>query len=147
MLSSTRSTSHNKTVIRMFIEDVINQGRLDRADDIVREDFVELDPLPGQSQGREGLKEVIRQMRCAFPDIHWIVDEMLAEDDKVFTRFTWSGTHRDAFLGVPATGRPITVKGMVIDRLVAGKMADSRILMDTLGMMQQLGALPAPPAG
>jgi steroid delta-isomerase-like uncharacterized protein len=140
------STNDNKSVIRRFIEDVINQGRLERADDIVIEDFVELDPLPGQSQGREGLKEVIRQMRSAFPDIHWTVDEMLAEDDKVFTRFTWSGTHQGAFLGVPATGRRITVKGMVIDRLVAGMMADSRILMDTMGMMHQLGALPIPAA-
>ncbi len=138
------STTDNKSVIRTFIEDVINQGRLERADDIVIGDFVELDPLPGQAQGKEGLKEMIRQMRSAFPDIRWIVDEMLAEGDKVFTRFTWSGTHQGAFLGVPATGRRIAVKGMVIDRLVAGKMADSRILMDTLGMMQQLGALPVP---
>jgi len=140
------STNDNKSVIRSFIEDVLNQGRLERADDIVIEDFVEFDPLPGQSQGKEGLKEVIRLLRSAFPDIHWTVDEMLAEDDKVFTRFTWSGTHQGAFLGVPATGRRITVKGMVIDRLVAGRMADSRILMDTLGMMQQLGALPVPTA-
>ncbi len=139
------STHDNKSVIQAFIEDVINQGHLDRADDIVIEDFVELDPLPGQAQGREGLKDVIRQIRSAFPDIHWTVDEMVAEGDKVFSRFTWSGTHEGAFLGVPATGRRITVKGMVIDRLAAGKMADSRILMDTLGMMQQLGALPAPP--
>ncbi len=138
------STNDDKSVIKTFIEDVINQGRLERADDIVIEDFVELDPLPGQVQGREGLKEVIRQMRGAFPDIHWTADEMIAEGDKVFTRFTWSGTHEGAFLGVPATRRRITVKGMVIDRLVAGKMADSRILMDTLGMMQQLGALPVP---
>lgn len=136
------TANDNKSVIRTFIEDVINQGRLERTDDIVIEDFVELDPLPGQAQGREGLKEAIRQMRSAFPDIRWTVDEMLAEGDKVFTRFTWSGTHEGAFLGVPATGRRITVKGMVIDRLVTGKMADSRILMDTLGLLQQLGALP-----
>ena len=69
---------------------------------------------------------------------------MLAESDKAFTRFTCSGTHKGAFLGVPATGRRTTVKGMVIDRLVAGKMADSRILMDTQGMMQQLGGLSVP---
>ena len=137
------STNDNKGVIMTFIEEVINQGRLERADDLVVEDFVELDPLPGQAQGREGLKEVIGQIRSAFPDIHWTVDEMVAEGDKVFSRFTWSGTHEGAFLGVPATGRRITVKGMVIDRLVSGKMADSRILMDTLGMMQQLGAAPA----
>ena len=136
------STNDNKGVIMTFIEEVINQGRLERADDLVVEDFVELDPLPGQAQGREGLKEVIGQIRSAFPDIRWTVDEMVAEGDKVFSRFTWSGTHEGAFLGVPATGRRITVKGMVIDRLAAGKMADSRILMDTLGMMQQLGAPP-----
>jgi steroid delta-isomerase-like uncharacterized protein len=138
------STNDNKSVIRAFVEDVINQGRLERADDIVIEDFVELDPLPGQAQGRDGLKEVIRQIRSAFPDILWTIDEMVAEGDKVFSRFTWSGTHEGSFLGISATGRRITVKGMVIDRLADGRMADSRILMDTLGMMQQLGALPAP---
>jgi len=56
----------NKSLIRMFIEEVINQGRLERADDIVIEDFVKLDPLPGQAQGREGLKEVIRQGEARF---------------------------------------------------------------------------------
>ena len=140
------STVANKNVILMFIEDVLNQGRLDRADNLVLEDFVELDPLPGQSQGRDGLKEVIRQMRASFPDMHWKVEEMLAEGEKVSTRFTWTGTQRGAFLGIPATGRHITVKGVVIDRLSGGKMADSRILMDTLGIMQQLGAIPPPPA-
>ena len=138
------STYDNKSVIRIFLEEVLNQGRLERADDIVIEDFLELDPLPGQVQGREGLKEVIRQMRSAFPDMRWTAHEMLAEGDKVVTRFTWSGIHLGAFFGVPATGRRITVKGVVIDRLVAGRMAESRILMDTLGMMQQLGALQVP---
>jgi steroid delta-isomerase-like uncharacterized protein len=105
-------------------------------------DFVELDPLPGQQPGREGLKEVIGQMRTAFPDIHWVLDEQVAEGDKVVSRFTWTGTHRGTFLGIPATGKSINVKGVVIDRIVEGKMVDSRILMDGLTMMQQLGALP-----
>jgi steroid delta-isomerase-like uncharacterized protein len=139
----TMPTVDNKNVITMFIEQVLNAGRLERMDDLVLEDFVELDPLPGQSQGREGLKDVVLQMRASFPDMHWVVHEMIAEADKVCTRFTWTGTQHGAFLGVPATGRHVTVKGVVIDRLVAGKMADSRILMDNLGMMQQLGAVPA----
>jgi steroid delta-isomerase-like uncharacterized protein len=134
----------NKEVIRAFIEEVINEGRFERMTDLVKEDFIEIDPLPGQQQGREGLKAVLMQMRSAFPDIHWVVLEMISEDDKVVTRFTWSGTHRDQFLGIPATGKPVVVKGIVIDRLEAGKMAHSRILMDTLGLMQQLGILPAP---
>ena len=136
------TTESNKEVIRKFLEEVINQNRLDRADDLVVEDFVELDPLPGQRQGREGLKEVLRMMRAAFPDIHWMVEEMVAEGDTVASRFTWTGTHRGEFLGVPATGRSVVVKGMVLDQLVGGKMSKSRILMDSLGMMQQLGAVP-----
>jgi steroid delta-isomerase-like uncharacterized protein len=135
----------NKEVIQAFLEDVINEGRLERADDLVKEDFVELDPLPGQEQGREGLKAVIHALRSAFPDMHWVVKEMVAECDKVVTRFVWTGTQRGEFLGIPATGRSVEVKGVVIDRLEDGKMADSRILMDTFGLMQQLGVIPAPP--
>jgi steroid delta-isomerase-like uncharacterized protein len=102
-----------------------------------------LDPLPGQRQGREGLKEVLGGMLAAFPDMHWVVEEMVAEGEKVVTRFTWTGTHRGTFLGIPATGKGVSVKGVVIDRLVGGLMTDSRILMDTMGMMQQLGVVPA----
>ncbi|MGD0910890.1 MAG: ester cyclase [Terracidiphilus sp.] len=135
----------NKAVIQAFLEDVINQGRLERANDLVKEDFVELDPLPGQEQGREGLKAVIHALRSAFPDMHWVVNEMVAEGEKVVTRFVWTGTHHGVFLGIPATGNRVEVKGVVIDRLENGKMADSRILMDTMGLMQQLGVIPAPP--
>jgi steroid delta-isomerase-like uncharacterized protein len=125
------AAAENKAVLTSFVEEVINQGRLERADDLVAFDFVELDPLPGQQQGREGLKQVISAFRTAFP-----------EGDKVFSRFTWHGTHRGEFFGVPATGKQISVKGMVVDRVVAGKMAESRILMDGLSMMRQLGVIP-----
>ena len=134
----------NIAVLTRFIEEVINQGDFDAADEIVEENFVELDPLPRQRQGREGLKEVIGIMRAAFPDIHWVADETIASGDKVVTRFTWTGTHRGPFLGIPATGKHVTVKGVVIDRLSGRKMADSRILMDSLAMMQQLGVIPTP---
>lgn len=135
----------NIVVLQRFVEEVINQGRLDAADDLVHENFVELDPLPGQRQGREGLKDVIGRMRASFPDLHWVVEDTIASGDKVVSRFKWSGTHKGDFLGIPATGRNVTVHGVVIDRLSAGKMADSRILMDTLSLMQQLGVIPGPP--
>src|SRR6266851_1060462 len=130
------TTENNKAVIGKFLEEVINQNRMDRANDLVV-----LDPLPGQRQGREGLKEALGLMRAAFPDIHWVVEEMVAEGDTVVTRFTWKGTHRGVFLGVPATGKSVVVKGVVIDQLAGGKMSKSRILMDSLGMMQQLGVV------
>ena len=81
----------NKAVISTFVEEVINQGQLERADDLVAVDFVEVDPLPGQQQGREGLKQVINAFRTAFPDIHWVIDEMVGEGEKVFSRLTWHG--------------------------------------------------------
>jgi steroid delta-isomerase-like uncharacterized protein len=139
--------SENIATVDRFVEEVINQGRLDSADQLVEADFIELDPLPGQRQGREGLKETIAMMRTGFPDIHWVTDETVAAGDKVVSRFTWTGTHRGDFLGIPATGKSVTVRGVVIDRLNAGKMADSRILMDTLGLMQQLGVVPSPGNG
>ena len=134
----------NAAIVQRFIDEVINQGRYEVCDEIVAEDFVELDRLPGQREGREGLKEIIAMMRSAFPDIHWVTDESISSGGKVVTRFTWTGTHRGDFFGIPATGRPITVKGVVIDHLVDGRMTDSRILMDTYGMMMQLGAIPPP---
>ncbi len=144
MAHESNPLDENKNVIRQFLEDVINQGRLERTHDLVAEDFTELDPLPGQRQGREGLAEVIAMLLAAFPDMHWTVDEMVAEADTVVTRFTWTGTHRGPFMGIPATEHPVTVKGVVIDQLAHGKMQKSRILMDNLSLMQQLGVLPAP---
>jgi steroid delta-isomerase-like uncharacterized protein len=141
------SELENIRTLDRFVEEVINQGRLDAADELVEEEFVELDPLPGQRQGRQGLKDVIGMLRAAFPDIHWVVDETVAADDKVVSRFTWTGTHRGLFMGIPATNNRVTVHGVVIDRLNAGKMADSRILMDTFSLMQQLGVIPAPGNG
>src|SRR6202041_4092205 len=141
-VSESGSVSGNVAVVARFLEEVINQGRLEHADELVAVDFVELDPLPGQQQGREGLKQVIGAFRTAFPDIHWEIEELIGEGEKVFSRFTWHGTHRGEFFGVPATGKQIKVKGMVVDRVVAGRMAESRILMDGLSMMRQLGVIP-----
>jgi steroid delta-isomerase-like uncharacterized protein len=134
----------NAAIIRSFIEEVLNKGKIDGAGKYVWDDVVEQVPLPGQGPGLAGLQDVLRGMKAAFPDIHWIIEEQLADGDRVLTRFTWTGTHRGPFMGVPATGKPVSVWGMVIDRLVDGRIKDTRILMDTLGLMMQLGAVPMP---
>jgi steroid delta-isomerase-like uncharacterized protein len=136
------SEATNVLVVGRFLEEVMNQGRFEVANEIVAEDFVELDPLPGQRQGREGLVEVVKGLRTSFPDMHWKAEETISSGDKVVTRFTWTGTQKGEFLGIPATGRGVSVKGVVIDRIVGGLMTDSRILMDTMGLMQQLGVVP-----
>jgi len=137
---------NNKDVVGRFIEEVLNQGKVDAAGQFFWEDMVEQVPLPGQGPGLQGLKDVLRGMSAAFPDMHWTIQEQIAEGDKVLSRFEWTGTHRGIFLGVPATNRPVTVWGMVIDRLEGGRIRDTRIIMDTLGLMMQLGVVPPPRA-
>jgi predicted ester cyclase len=121
----------NATIVRRFVDEVITQGKIDLAGDYAWEDVVEQVPLPGQGPGLDGLKDILRGMRAAFPDIVFSIEEQVSEGDKVASRFEWTGTHKGEFMGIPATGRPVRVWGMVIDRLVHGRIKDTRILMDT----------------
>ena len=134
--------NNSKDIVRRFVAEVLNEGKIESTDEFFWENMVEQVPLPGQGPGVEGLKDVLRGMRAAFPDMHWKVEEQIAEGDKVVTRFEWTGTHRGEFLGVPATGRRVKVWGIVIDRLDGDRIKDTRIIMDTLGLMTQLGAIP-----
>ena len=134
----------NTNIVRHFVTEVLNQGKIESTGEFFWEDMVEQVPLPGQGPGLRGLQDVLRGMRAAFPDMHWTVEEQIAEGDKVMTRFEWTGTHRTEFFGVPATGRPVRVWGVVIDRLEGGKIKDTRIIMDALGLMMQLGTFPPP---
>ena len=129
-------------IVRQFIERVLNAGEIDATDDFFCRDMVEEVPFPGQGPGVEGLKDVLRGMRMSFPDMRWVVEEQVESADKVVSRFTWTGTHRAPFLGVPATGRGVTVWGMVIDQFEGQKIKSTRIIMDALGLMAQLGAFP-----
>jgi predicted ester cyclase len=110
-----------------------------------KDDVVEEVPLPGQGPGLHGLKEILTCIRRAFPDLQWRVEEQIAEGNKVLTRFIWSGTHQGEFLGIPATNRVVRVWGMVIDRFEGRKVKSTRILLETLGLLQQLGVVPAAP--
>jgi len=136
----------NAAIVRRFAEEVITKGQIELTGQYAWEDVVEQVPLPGQGPGLEGLKDILRMMRTAFPDLEFLVKEQIAEGDKVASRFEWTGTHKGEFFGVPATGRRVRVWGMVIDRLEQGRIKETRIIMDTLGMMMQLGAFPPPGA-
>ena len=131
-------------VVRRFIEEVLNQGKLDAAGQFFWEDMVEQVPLPGQGPGLEGLKDALRGLRAAFPDMHWTVQEQIAEGNKVLSRFEWTGTHRGRFLGVPATDRSVTVWGMVLDLFEAHHAGQVGVVDDTLGLMIQLGVVQPP---
>jgi steroid delta-isomerase-like uncharacterized protein len=130
---------NNGSLVRQFIEEVLNAGNIEAAGRYFHENVVEQAPFPGQGPGLSGLKDVLSGFRAAFPDMRWSVEEQIEEGDKVVSRFVWSGTHRAEFLGVPATGRRVSVWGIAIDRFVDGKIKDTRIIMDALGLMAQMG--------
>lgn len=131
------------TAVRQFIERALNGGDIESASEYFWDDVVEEVPFPGQGPGLVGLKEVLRGMLVAFPDMNWVVEEQVEDADKVVSRFTWSGTHQEAFLGVPATGRYVTVWGIVIDKFEGQKIKSTRLIMDALGLMAQLGVFPS----
>ena len=133
----------NSAAVRAFLEVVLTKGDIESSGQFFWDDVVEQVPLPGQGPGLAGLKDVLHGMRTAFPDMRWSAEEQIAEGDKVVTRFEWTGTHQAEFFGVPATGRSVKVWGIVIDRFAGGKIKETRIIMDTLGLLMQLGACPA----
>jgi steroid delta-isomerase-like uncharacterized protein len=98
--------------------------------------------VPGLPPGPAGLKPIIAGFRAAFPDLQVTVEDQIAEGDKVVTRYTMRGTHQGAFMGLPPTGKHVTVSGIQIERVVQGQIVEHWRKSDDLGMMQQLGAVP-----
>jgi steroid delta-isomerase-like uncharacterized protein len=88
------------------------------------------------------MKQLVTAFVTAFPDAHWTVEDLIAEGDKVVTRYTFRGTHQGELMGIPATGRVVTYTGIYISRLAGGKFVEDWVSFDALGLMQQLGAIP-----
>jgi len=142
------SAEQNKALVRQLVERVFNQGDADAVDELVAPDFIEHEELPpGMPAGREGVKQMPAMMHSAFPDFKATIDDILAEDDKVVIRMTWRGTHKGEFMGIPPTGKSISLEVIDIIRIADGKFAEHWGLMDNMSMMQQLGAIPAPGPG
>jgi steroid delta-isomerase-like uncharacterized protein len=138
------SEQSNKEIDLRFADEVLDKHNLDALADFVAEDFIEENPPPGQGPGREGLRDFLAGIFDAFPDLRWQVQEAVAEDDAVMAISRWEGTHQAHFFGIPATGKHVSVEAWTRDRFRDGQIASSRILMDTLSLLRQLGALPPP---
>jgi steroid delta-isomerase-like uncharacterized protein len=140
------STEANKAIIRRLFEEAFEQGNLAVLDEIIAPNQVNGGPsaLPGMPSGPEGNKMLITAYRNAFPDLHFTIDEQIAEGNTVVTRWTAHGTHKGELAGLPPTGKPATVVGLGVDRVENGKIVESWGLFDQFGMLQQLGVIPAP---
>jgi steroid delta-isomerase-like uncharacterized protein len=142
----TMSAEANTARLQRFADEVLSGHNLAALDEIFHADYVEDVPPPGMGPGREGLRQWLASWIAAFPDVRWTVEEQIADEDRVWSRSIWRGTHQGSFLGIPPTGKNVAVAAWTIDRFTDGKIAESRIIMDTLGLMQQLGVIPAPAA-
>jgi steroid delta-isomerase-like uncharacterized protein len=139
------STEQNKAMARQMIEDVFNRGDMSRFDEYLAPDFVEREELPpGLPGGREGVIQLTAILRSAFPDFKATIDDLVAEGDKVVIRQTWRGTHKGEFMGVPPTGKSVSFGVIDILRIAGGKVVEHWGLMDSMSLMQQLGAGPMP---
>ena len=140
------SSEQNKQIVRQAYQ-VVTEGlrsrELDRLDEFVARDVEDHNPDPGQEQGLEGLKRWFLQIGDAFPDLRVDVQDLLAEGEKVAARVIFRGTHSGDFQGMPATGKQIDLEVIEILRIENGKIRERWGQSDKLGMMQQLGAIPA----
>jgi len=140
------SAEANKAIVVQLYEEIWNQGNLDLVDKLIAPNAINHDPqqLPGVPSGPQGLKDAVTVLRSAFPDDHHTIEDLVAEGDKVVVRTTLTGTHQGNFLGLAPTGKHITNTSIHIFRITSGKIVEAWANRDDLGVLQQLGAIPAP---
>lgn len=132
-----------KQVVRQIIESVWNKGDAKFAGENIAPNAITHDPMiPNAAPGAAALLEQMRLYRSAFPDLRMTIDDQFADGETVVTRWTARGTHNAALLGVAPTHRKVTVTGIQIDRFENGKVIESWVNWDSMGLMQQIGMLP-----
>jgi steroid delta-isomerase-like uncharacterized protein len=139
------STEQNKALVRQLVEEAINQGNMSVIDEFLIPDFIEHEELPpGIPPGREAPKTLFTMLRSAFPDLKATIEHLIAEGDEVVLHMTWTGTQKGEFMGIPPTGKSISINVIDILGIAEGKFVEHWGVMDSMAMMQQLGVVPAP---
>jgi steroid delta-isomerase-like uncharacterized protein len=138
-------SEENKEKVRRFLQEAFNEGNLGVVDELFATDYVLHDPAsPEEVSGPEGIKQFVQMYRSAFPDTHITVEDQIAEGDEVVTRWTGRGTHQGELFGVAPSGNQVELSGITISRFEGGKFVEDWTNSDTLGLMQQIGAVPSP---
>jgi predicted ester cyclase len=134
----------NKALFRRTYEELLNGGDLSVAKELVALDFINHEAPPGRDRGPESMRGLATMLRTAFPDLHFVIEELIAEGDMVAGRLTMSGTHEGPLMGTPPTGRSVRQDHMHFVRFRDGKAIEHWGVRDELGMMKQLGLVPEP---
>ncbi len=137
------SIEENKAVAQRWIEEAWNKGDLAIVDELIASSYVLHDPTRPGLRGREGIKASISMFRTAFPDLHFTIEDQIAEGDKVVIRYIVQGTHRGPLMGIAATGKQGTLTGMDIYRIADGQIEEAWSNWDMLRMLQQMGVIPS----
>ncbi len=138
------SVEQNKAIDRRWFEEVWNKGSVASYEELASPDLVAHNTPPGITGDFEGIKQAISIHRTGYPDMHFEIEDQLAEGDKVVTRSTLTGTHRGEWVGIPPTGKRVSIEAITIQRWRGGKVVEGWLAMDMLGWMQQLGVVPPP---
>jgi steroid delta-isomerase-like uncharacterized protein len=138
------SVESNKSAVGRVFEQGMNQGKLEVLEELIAPEYVN-HSMPAPSPGPVGLRAVLQSFLEGFPDMRIRHDQVVGEGETVATRGHFTGTHRGPFMGIPATGKRVTVGYMDFWRFRDGKAVENWVQMDLLGLMQQLGTIPPPP--
>jgi steroid delta-isomerase-like uncharacterized protein len=140
------STEEHKALARRELEEIFAaKGNVDAAEEIYAPSYISHQPAGDEDlRGVEAIKQFAAGMRKAFPDLEIIIEDQIAEGDKVLTRFRTRGTHQGELWGIPPTGREVEISNMSMSRIEGGKLVEEWPAPDRLGMMQQLGVIEQP---
>jgi steroid delta-isomerase-like uncharacterized protein len=135
-------STENEAIVRRFFEDFCSGRRSELASELVTDDYVSHGPQAPPAEGPQGVIDRVGVYQDSV-DGHWEIDEIFSAEDRVVTRWTGTGTHIGELMGIPPTDRPISVEAITIHRIAGGKIAEEWTVWDALGLLQQIGAVPA----
>jgi steroid delta-isomerase-like uncharacterized protein len=143
-MTAENTSEANKALSRRITEEAWNQHQPQALDKFYADEYVNHQPSGGVTPDREGLKQWVTVCIMAFPDLSLAIEELIAEDDKVVTRWVARGTHQGDFMGVAASGSQVSVSGITTARTVGSQVVEEWSSSDELGLLQQLGVIPRP---
>lgn len=139
------SVEESKAIMRQYFKGAWEQGNIGLLDELLAPDYINHSPAtPDLSTGPQEVKEVVSMFRNAMPDLRVVIEEMLAEGDKVATRYALEGTHRGELFGIAPTGQQLSIKSITVERVAEGKIWEHWRVTDEMGILRQLGVFPPP---
>jgi len=138
-------STHDEALVRRFFEDFCTDRQSELADELIADDYVSHGPQAPPAEGPDGVRARVGLYQEAV-DGRWDVQDIFSAGDRVVARWIGSGTHQGDLMGVAPTGKPISVEAISVFRIANGKIAEEWTVWDALGLLQQVGAVPAPDA-